>query len=301
MSSSTPAIRRFTSVIVAHPSLAVVDDLAVDDYELLDVGRGARLERFGSRVVVRPLPEATGAHRDAALWRAASLRYDPDGGWSGRDAASIWQMDIAGLRVELRPTAAGQVGLFPEQASSWAWLRDRVSPGVRVLNLFGYTGVATLVAAAAGASITHVDASRPTVGWARRNAELSSLADRPIRWIVDDAATFVGRELRRGRGYDGVLLDPPSYGHGSAGQPWRIEADLAPLLDRCAELVGNSDGFVLLTAHTPGIGQDRLAETLAASLRAPLADVDRGPLQLTALTGAVLEVGAFARWPGARS
>jgi 23S rRNA (cytosine1962-C5)-methyltransferase len=287
-------------VIVAHPSPDVVDDLIVDGYELLDVGRGARLERFGTRVVVRPLPEATGDRRDPAPWRAASLRYD-DGGWTGRDAASAWQTDIAGVRVELRPTATGQVGLFPEQATAWAWLRDRVGPGVRLLNLFAYTGVATLVAAAAGASVAHVDASRPTVAWARRNAELSSLADRPIRWIVDDAAAFVRRELRRGRGYDGVLLDPPSYGHGPGGRTWRIEADLPSLLDRCAELVGGSDGFLLLTAHTPGFGQDRLAELMATALGVPEGVVERGALRLPATTGRVLELGAFARWPGARS
>ena len=280
----------------------VADDLVVeDDYELLDAGDGARLERFGSRVVTRPHPAAEGSRRDPAGWRAASLTFEPGNGWTGPGAESPWDVAIADLRLELRPTQTGQVGLFPEQAASWAWLRDRVRPGTSVLNLFAYTGVTTLVAAAAGASVVHVDGSRPTVAWARRNAQLSGLAERPIRWIVDDVAAFVARELRRGHHYDGVVLDPPSYGHGAGGRPWRLEDDLARLLDQVAELVGETDGFVLLTAHTPGFWPDRLADELAASLGMPATGIEHGPMTLTARSGARLELGAFARWPGARS
>lgn len=282
------------------PSSAVADDLVVDDYELLDAGGGARLERFGPRVVARPHPGASGARDEGAPWSGVSLAFEPGRGWSGPDATTAWGMAVAGFHVELRPTSTGQVGLFPEQAPSWEWLRGRVTPGMEVLNLFAYTGVATLVAAAAGAAVVHVDASRPTMAWARHNAELSGLAERPIRWIVDDVAAFVAREVRRGRHYDGVVLDPPSYGHGSGGRAWRFEDDLAPLLDRCAELIDGPDGFALLTAHTPGFGPDWLAGELAASIGAPGAGVERGPLHLTARTGATLDLGAFARWPGAR-
>ena len=278
----------------------MADDLVVDDYELLDAGGGARLERFGPRVVARPHPGASGARDEGAPWSGVSLAFEPGRGWSGPDATTAWGMAVAGFHVELRPTSTGQVGLFPEQAPSWEWLRGRVTPGMEVLNLFAYTGVATLVAAAAGAAVVHVDASRPTMAWARHNAELSGLAERPIRWIVDDVAAFVAREMRRGRHYDGVVLDPPSYGHGSGGRAWRFEDDLAPLLDRCAELIDGPDGFALLTAHTPGFGPDWLAGELAASIGAPGAGVERGPLHLTARTGATLDLGAFARWPGAR-
>ena len=273
----------------------------MDDYELLDLGSGARLERFGSRVVARPHPAAEGRRRDPAAWGQAALTFESGAGWTGHDAASPWEMAFAGLRLELRPTATGQVGMFPEQAASWKWLRDRVRPAMAVLNLFAYTGVATLVAADVGASVVHVDASRPTVAWARRNAELSGLVDRPIRWIVDDAASFAARELRRGNRYDGVILDPPSYGHGAGSRTWRLEDDLAVLLDQVSELVGGPDGFVLLTAHTPGFGQERLAEELAVSLGAPAAGIEGGPLLLTARSGAMLDLGAFARWPGTRS
>ena len=207
---------------------------------------------------------------------------------------------MGGLTVELRPATTGQVGLFPEQQDSWDWLRERVAPGMAVLNLFAYTGLATLVSAAEGAAVVHVDASRPTVGWARRNAELSGLAGRPVRWIVDDAKGFVAREVRRGHRYDGVVLDPPSYGHGPRGRGWRLEDDLAPLLRQIAELVDAPKGFALLTAHTPGFGPEQLADELAASLGVPRASIDPGPLQVTARTGATLELGAFASWPGAR-
>jgi 23S rRNA (cytosine1962-C5)-methyltransferase len=274
----------------------------MDDYELLDVGGSVRLERFGSRIVARPQPASTGERRDVALWSQASLTFEPGRGWTGSETAAPWEVSIGvtGVRVELRPTPTGQVGLFPEQEPSWEWLRGRVASGMTVLNLFAYTGVATLVAAVAGASVVHVDASRPAVGWARHNAALSGISDRPIRWIVDDAAAFVARELRRGRRYDGVVLDPPSFGHGAGGRAWRLEDDLAPLLDRCSELTGDGDGFVLLTAHTLGFGPERLADELAGAIGAPAGGIERGPLRLTAATGATLDLGAFARWPGAR-
>jgi 23S rRNA (cytosine1962-C5)-methyltransferase len=272
----------------------------VDGYELLDVGGGARLERFGSRLVVRPHPAAIGERRTPAAWNDASLTYESRRGWTGPYNLETWQVRVDGLTVELRPTTTGQVGLFPEQQGSWEWLRNRVAQGMAVLNLFAYTGLATLVSAAEGASVVHVEASRPTVAWARRNADLSGLAGRPVRWIVDDAKGYVARELRRGRRFDGVILDPPSYGHGPRGRGWRLEDDLAPLLHQVAELVDAPKGFVLLTAHTPRFGPERLADELAASFGVPRGRIDRGPLQVTARTGAALELGAFARWPGTR-
>ena len=272
----------------------------VDDYELLDVGDGMRLERFGSRIVVRPHPGAEGPRGDPDAWRSATLKYESGRGWSGPDTGDPWQIAMDGLTIELRQTETGQVGLFPEQQQSWAWLRDRAAQGMAVLNLFAYSGLATLVAAAEGASVVHVDASRPTVAWARRNAELSGLAGRPVRWIVEDAAAFVAREVRRGRRYDGVVLDPPSYGHGPRGRGWRLEDDLAPMLREVAQLVDAPKGFVLLTAHTPGFGPEQLAAELAAPFGVADADIDRGALVVTARTGATLELGAFARWPGTR-
>jgi 23S rRNA (cytosine1962-C5)-methyltransferase len=166
-----------------------------------------------------------------------------------------------------------------------------------VLNLFAYTGLSTLFLARGGAAVTHVDSSRPTVAWARRNAELSQLANRPIRWIVDDALAFARREVRRGRRYAGVVLDPPSYGHGPAGRPWRLVEHLDEMLAATTALL-EPGGFVLLTAHTPGFDGELLAKALARALRRPAATVGRGPLVLTTHDGRRLELGAFARWPG---
>jgi 23S rRNA (cytosine1962-C5)-methyltransferase len=217
-------------------------------------------------------------------------------------------VELGGLVFELRATEAGQVGLFPEQAPQWDWLRDRVasSPDVggddgAFLNLFGYTGAATLALASAGRTVSHVDASRPAVAWARRNASLSGLADRPVRWLVDDADAFVARETRRGRRYRGVVMDPPSYGHGAGGRSWRLEERLAPLLGECIALTHGMPDVVLLTAHTQGFGPSRLRDELAAVLRRPTRDVDAGELFLDARSGAHLTLGAFARWPALRA
>jgi len=283
----------------------------VRGHSLLDFGEGGRLERWSDVVLARPDSRAIGRRSLAAeAWNGAGATFEGrvggdragGGGWRAhRPLPDRWPVDHAGLRFLVGCAPSGHTGLFPEQAASWVWLRDHVASGATVLNLFAYTGAATLVAGAAGASVVHVDGSRPTVAWARRNAALSGLAERPIRWIVDDAAAFVARELRRGRRYDGVVLDPPSYGHGAGGRSWRLEDDLLPLLDQVAELVGGPRGFVLLTAHTPGFWPDRLAEELAVSLGAPDAGIERGPLTLTARSGATLDLGAFARWPGKRS
>ena len=276
----------------------------MDDYELLDIGGGARLERFGTRVVDRPHPAAYGERGDPEAWDTATLYFAPGEGWHGTDPVEPWSVVADGITLELRPTDTGQVGLFPEQAPSWAWLRDvvarRAAGGTppSVLNLFAYTGVATLVAAAAGASVAHVDGSKPAVAWARHNAVLSGLADRPIRWLVDDAPGFVARELRRGRHYDGVILDPPSYGHGARGRAWRLEDDGPALLADCARLVGGSRGFVLLTAHTPGFGPAELGHALGTALRLPRTRIETGDLALTANSGRRLELGSFGRWNG---
>ena len=273
-------------------------------YELIDAGDSRRLERLGELVVDRPAPSASEVRRDGAAWASADLVFLRGEGWRSvrPDLPAAWTVDYGGLTFELRAAESGQVGVFPEQRPNWSWLAGRVAGVARVgpiLNLFGYTGGATLALARAGASVAHVDASRTAVSWARRNAALSGLSDRPVRWLVDDADAFVARELRRGRRYAGIVLDPPSYGHGPAGRAWRLEQHLPLLLASCVALADGTPSFVLLTAHTVGFDAARLAESLADALRVSRRHVEAGELDLVATSGARLLLGSFARWPRA--
>ena len=295
------------------------------DYALLDVGDARRLERFGTVVVDRPAPSAEGhVPQDPAAWATADARFDradrgavAHEGWTTRDGQPVepWLVQAGERRFELRLAPSGQVGLFPEQAAAGRWITrqaDRLAqpatPGsapqaasAAVLNLFGYTGAATIAAARPGIAVTHVDASRPAVAWARHNAALNGLADAPIRWISDDAAAFAVRELRRGRRYGGIVLDPPSYGHGSNGRPWRFVEDLPDLLAACIELLHDGPAFIILTAHTPGFGPDRLGQILLDALE-PIFGPDAGAAievedqTLLSTGGTRLHLGSMARW-----
>jgi 23S rRNA (cytosine1962-C5)-methyltransferase len=268
--------------------------------ELIDAGHGRRLERFGEVVVDRPAPGATEPRRDRTRWAESDLHFKRGRGWTGRRDLEPWTVSVEGLTLELRPTPAGQVGWFPEHATLWAWLRDAASQveQPQVLNLFAYTGATTLALARGGARVAHVDSSRPAVAWARRNAELSALTDAPIRWLVDDAETFVARELRRGRRYDGLVLDPPTYGHGGR-RVWRLEERLPALLASCAGLLADGPAFVLLTAHTLGHDAAILEDALRAAVGVRGGNVESGPLEMRATSSAVLPLGAWARWRSA--
>lgn len=289
------------------------------DYELIDAGDGRRLERFGDAVLDRPCPPADGwPRREPGAWAAAAARFEraTDGaithaGWTTRDGAPIepWTIRDGGLTIELRLAASGQVGWFPEQAANRRWIGERVralsTPGRRgsnpdteppaILNLFGYTGGSTLAAVKAGARATHVDAARTAVAWARRDAELNGLADRPVRWIADDAVAFARREHQRGRRYAGVVLDPPSYGHGAGGHDWRIERDLPALLGHCAALLEPWRGsFIVLTAHSGAVESDRLGQWLTKAAGPGELTVDA--LAIDAASGLRLHLGTSVRW-----
>lgn len=271
------------------------------DYGLVDIGAGERLERFGDRLVRRPAPTADGPKVTPAAWRHADLRYERGRGWTGVDASARttggWVVSIRGVRLGLRPTDAGQLGCFPEHASMVRWLLGRGRGPV--LNLFAATGLTTLAMADAGLAVTHLDASRTAVAWARENAGLNDLTDRPIRWIVDDALAFTAREARRERRYAGVVLDPPSFGHGAGGREWRLERDLPELLEAVSRVM-EPDGFVLLTAHTTGVGPAELRSLVARmppALARPGA-IETGTLDLRTRDGRALPLGAFARVDG---
>jgi 23S rRNA (cytosine1962-C5)-methyltransferase len=280
-----------------------------DQYQLLDFGDGRRLERFGQITLDRPCPAAEGvAQSDPVAWRQADARFDRSDGDEGRwtcrrKLPEQWEVRHGTMRLELKCTDFGHLGVFPEQADNWLWIAEQIrrfapqTAPLRVLNLFAYTGGSTLATAAAGAEVVHVDAARNTVAWARRNAARSGLAEAPIRWIAEDAMKFVQRELRRGNSYDAVVLDPPSYGHGAHGEVWRLAEHLPPLLRLCGQLTALRRRFLLLTCHTPGFEPPQLRRMLADSLE----DSDRGtidarPLFLRTAAGRELPSGAVVRW-----
>ncbi|MCC6508926.1 MAG: class I SAM-dependent methyltransferase [Pirellulaceae bacterium] len=229
------------------------------EYQLIDFGSGRKLERFGSVVLNRPSPAALGCRPACpSQWLLANVILDQSG-TSNRSAGAEqlpddWRVHFDGVTFQLRLTPYGHVGLFPEHAAQWQWLIDygsRLAPAQpkRLLNLFAYTGAATLVLARHQWQVTHVDSSAPAVAWARHNALLSGLQSAPVRWLIEDARRFAARELRRGRQYDAILLDPPTYGHGPQGKAWQIERDLPELLEICSQLLA-AEGALIVTGHS---------------------------------------------------
>jgi 23S rRNA (cytosine1962-C5)-methyltransferase len=277
-----------------------------NEYELIDFGQGRKLERFGAHLIDRPSPAAQShsMHRPDD-WPLASARYDRrnerEGVWQPADQLpQQWTIRHGPICFELRPTPFGHLGVFPEQAANWDWLTRQLSTLPRpckVLNLFAYTGGSTLAAAAAGASVVHVDSAKNVVSWARRNAELSNLTQASVRWICEDAQAFVQREVRRGNRYDAVILDPPSYGHGPKGQVWKVERHLESLLTACGTLLDDRAQLVLLTCHSLGFSQWDLQQLLArTSVPASPKRIEAGTLTLECVEGRQLSSGLVARW-----
>ncbi len=277
------------------------------DYALLDSGDGRKLERYGPYSVVRPEPQALWSPKLAPeVWARADAVFDPSdeedaGRWrfQGKPKES-WPMAWGEARFQARFTAFRHLAFFPEQAANWAWLNERVRAAKgqpKVLNLFGYTGVASLVCAAAGAAVTHVDASKKAIGWARENAALSGLEDRPIRWICEDARRYVQREVRRGSRYEGIILDPPKYGRGPDGEVWRLFENLPELSTLCAELLSENASFLLLNAYAERISGAALAGLLADKLGDRGGKIEWGELALVQ-DGGERQVGMsfYARW-----
>ena len=285
----------------------VMRTTAWPDYALLDSGGGRKLERYGRFRVVRPEPQCLWSPRLAAAdWDGADAVFDP----SDEDEAGNWRFKAGAIppfplawgdvRFHGQFTNFRHLAFFPEQAANWAWLKSRVEAagsGAKVLNLFGYTGVASLVCAAAGAAVTHVDASKRAIGWARDNAALAGLADRPIRWICEDAKRYVQREARRGARYDGIILDPPKYGRGPNNEVWRLFEDLPEMAKLCAELLADSASFILLNAYAASISGVALAHLLAAELNGRGGHIAWGELALQEeASDRQIGLSFFARW-----
>ena len=292
---------------ILTPSPLVMRTTGWTDYGLIDSGGGRKLERYGPYQVVRPEPQCLWSPRLAPeRWEAADAIFDPTdedeaGRWRFSQAPKeAWPLAWRGVRFNGRFTAFRHLAFFPEQAANWEWLETRLTQAaepVRLLNLFGYTGVASLVAAKAGASVTHVDASKKAIAWARENAELSGLADRPVRWICEDARRYVQREVRRGQTYEAIILDPPKYGRGPNGETWRLFEDLPNLLADCVRLLSPQASFLVLNGYAERISGLSLGALLAEAMAGRGGQVDWGELALMEETGARgVGLSFFARW-----
>lgn len=310
------------------------------DYELLDSGEGEKLERFGKFVLSRPDPQALWKKRlPPAEWQKADGVFSRDGdkgGWKlAKNLPEKWQVELAGIKFWVKPTPFKHTGIFPEQSANWDWLRDvivsyskesgtthslrepRRTPQVRltprsvvpdssdsqieILNLFGYTGGATLACAEAGAKVVHIDGSKAAIAWARENAEISGLADKPVRWMLDDARSFVKREIKRGRKYHGIIMDPPAFGHGPKGEMWKIEEELAGLVDDCVSILAEKPLFFLINGYASGysaIAYENLLKSLVAKFGG---EIEAGELaieesRIVNQESRSLPCGIFAKW-----
>lgn len=279
-------------------------------YTLLDSGDMQKLEQIGPYLLVRPAPQAIWTPRlPRAAWDKADGVYvrESEGGghWAWKSKVKR-EFDVLfnSLALELRLTNFGHLGLFPEQAENWDWLRRLIRARMKrtndrnlhVLNLFGYTGGSTLAASQAGAHVVHLDAAKGVVDWARKNAKICDLDERPIRWIVDDALKFVKREQRRKTHYQGIILDPPSFGRGPQGEVFKIEKDLIPLLEACSEILGGDALFALYSCHTPGFTPITLANQLGELVGKRGGTLESGEMTVAETGGRLLPSGAYARW-----
>jgi len=272
--------------------------LAAMQYTLLDSGNQSKLERFGKYVLARPCAQAVWKPSlDDKAWKEADATFtrEPSNRWvASPPLPNSWTVECEDVLFKVMPTDFGHIGIFPEHALLWKWMKQKMQKKCSILNLFAYTGGATLVAAKAGAEVCHVDASKTTVAWARENAVLNKLEKAPVRWIVDDAIKFLGREVRRGVRYDGIILDPPTFGRGSQGEVFKIEKDLPVILDLCFQLLTPDPQFVILSSHTPGYTPLVLHHLLLQAKGSRKGTIEMGemvipgPLDLTS--------GTYARW-----
>jgi len=270
-------------------------------YALLDSGDQKRLEKFGEYVLIRPCAQAVWKPKQPALWKMADALFTRDDGnrWIFyKKLPSSWTIELGGLLFKVSPTDFGHLGIFPEHYELWSWMEHLIKQAARpinVLNLFAYSGAATLKLAQCGAKVCHLDASKKSVSWATENAELNHLEKAPIRWIVDDVTKFLKREEKRGSFYDAILLDPPSFGKGNQGEVFKIERDLLELLDRCKQVLTPNPLFIVFTCHTPGftpcVMRYLLEETMGMQGK-----IESGEMLIPGEKTVALPLGSYARW-----
>ena len=271
------------------------------DYELLDCGGGEKLERWGDYLLVRPDPQVIwDTPRKNRGWKHMNGHYHRSAKGGGeweffKKLPDRWSVRYGALEFYVRPTGFKHTGLFPEQSCNWAFIREHTSPGDQVLNLFAYTGGATCACAKAGAQVVHVDAAKGMVQWAKDNAAASGLEEAPIRYIVDDCLKFVRREQRRGNFYEGILMDPPSYGRGPGGEMWKIETGLYELVQECVKILSPDPCFFLINSYTTGLAPSVLKNVLTVALPAGIVQAEEVGLPIRR-EDLVLPCGATGRW-----
>lgn len=275
------------------------------DYEVIDCSNGEKVERWGKYILVRPDPQVIwDTPKSNKAWRNMNAHYHRSkkggGEWEFFDLPEQWSIHYKNLTFQLKPFSFKHTGLFPEQAVNWDWFSNKIKNAgrpIKVLNLFAYTGGATIAAAASGASVTHVDASKGMVTWAKENAISSGLKDAPIRWIVDDCVKFVEREIRRGNHYDAIIMDPPSYGRGTKGEIWKIEDCVYPLIQLCTKLLSDKPLFFLISSYTTGLQPAVLSYMLGTALKNFNGTINSSEIGLpVSSNGLVLPCGASGRW-----
>lgn len=278
------------------------------NYELIDSGNGRRLEKWGKYILDRPDPEVLWQKTlPEDEWKKADAKFD--NGWKNKDVPDKWQVEHNNLKFWAKLTPFKHTGIFPEQASEWNYISEKLkNKNANVLCLFAYTGIGTLFAAKAGAKVTHVDASKPSVSWANENRDLNGMQDAPIRWIIDDVQKFVAREVKRGVKYDAIIMDPPVYGHGAGGETWDFGKDFPKLLENCKQLLSDTPLFVLVNAYAISSSSTTLANTLQSAFGDLGGNIENGELTLKethraisphgpeASGGRTLSTGIWARW-----
>lgn len=291
----------------------ILETIQQKDYELIDSGEGLKLERFGIYTMLRPDPEALWKKRlPESIWKDRDFEFMRTGNrtkWITKpDVVHDWNMSFGDFTFSIKPTSFKHTGLFPEQLENWKWMeevikknKNKYTKPVSVLNLFAYTGGATLAAAHAGAEVCHVDGSKTAVAWARENAELSNLTDAPIRWIVDDVLMFLKREIKRGRNYDAIIMDPPSFGHGPKDELWKIEAHFLELIDLCKQILSDEPLFVLINGYTAGYSAIAYQNNLEDMMKETRGTIEIGELTIRESkheteSDRLLPCGIFARW-----
>ena len=272
------------------------------DYELIDCSDGRRLERWGKYILSRPDPQVIWKdQKKSPLWNKADAVYDREGGggnWTKKDVPEYWTINYSDFTLKVKPMGFKHTGVFPEQAANWDFIQEKIRRAnrpVKVLNLFAYTGAASIAAAAAGASVCHVDAAKGMVAQAKENAALSHLENAPIRYIVDDCNKFIEREIRRGNKYDGIIMDPPSYGRGPSGEVWKLEDNIGKFIESASKLISDDPLFFIVNSYTTGLSPSSIGYLLNITLKGGKTECDELGLRVTQ-TGACLPCGGTARW-----